>query len=127
MALSTRDVQRRISSVANTKKITKAMELVSASKMRKAVTRVLLSRAYSDAAWQTALHLAHKVRAPHHPLLVERPVRRLAVAVIGSNRGLCAGFNANAVAKCRQAQARQPEGTSIEYITFGKKMADGKV
>lgn len=61
MPQATRDIKRRIKSVKNTNKITKAMELVSAAKMRKAVAKVLATRSYSDLTWETVLHLVKNI------------------------------------------------------------------
>jgi F-type H+-transporting ATPase subunit gamma len=127
MPAQTRDIKRRIKSVGNTKKITKAMELVSASKMRKAVERVLTSRSYADLAWSLVLNLVKRVDKEAHPLLVERPVRRVGVLVIGSNRGLCGGFNLQVIAKVKKLLVKEGWGDDvmIDFITFGKKAAQG--
>ncbi len=100
------------------------MELVAASKMRKSVNRVLASRAYADAAWHMVMDLMPKADASHHPLLEERPVKKAAIVVIGSNRGLCGAFNMNIVAKALdlvKEERLSPEQT--DFITFGKKGA----
>lgn len=128
MALSTRDIKRRITSVANTKKITKAMELVAASKMRKAVERVLYSRAYSDLAWSTVLQLVRKVDQHDHPLLTERPVKKVAVMVIGSNRGLCGGFNMQVMSKIKDLIKKEgwdKPGIEVDVITSGRQVLRG--
>ena len=127
MPAQTRDIKRRIKSVGNTKKITKAMELVSASKMRKAVERVLASRTYADLAWSLVLNLVKRVDKEVHPLLLERPVRKVGVLVIGSNRGLCGGFNLQVIAKVKKLLIKEGWGEEIviDFITFGKKAAQG--
>ncbi len=124
MAQGSRDIQRRLKSVRNIKKITRAMELVAASKMRKSVNRVLASRAYADAAWHMVMDLIPKVDPSQHPLLAERPVHKAAIVVIGSNRGLCGAFNMNTVSKALDLM--KTEGWSAaqtDFITFGKKGA----
>ncbi len=125
MPAQTRDIKRRIKSVGNTKKITKAMELVSASKMRKAVERVLASRTYADLAWTLVLNLVKRVDKEAHPLLLERPVKKVGVLVIGSNRGLCGGFNLQVIAKVKKLLEKEGWGEDIviDFITFGKKAA----
>lgn len=124
----TGDIKRRIKSVASTKKITKAMELVSASKMRRAVERVLMSRQYSDLAWKLVLNLAKRVDTEAHPLLQERPVKKVGVLLIGSNRGLCGGYNIAVVDKVRKLLKKegwdQPD-IAVDLITFGKRAAQG--
>ena len=67
MPQATRDIKRRIKSVTNTHKITKAMELVAAAKMRKAVAKVLATRTYADLTWQTVLRLVKRIDAFAHP------------------------------------------------------------
>ncbi|MFH1326239.1 MAG: FoF1 ATP synthase subunit gamma [Candidatus Falkowbacteria bacterium] len=105
---STRDIQRRIKSVKNTKKITKAMELVSASKMRKAVEAVLATRSYANLSWLTVLNLAevakhdrnlHKLLNPSYVKVSEGKSTKVGVILITSNKGLCGGFNTSIVNK----------------------------
>ncbi len=123
----TRDIKRRIKSVTSTHKITKAMELVAASKMRRAVERVLVSRRYSDLAWNLVLNLARRVDKDSHPLLAERPVKKVGILVVGSNRGLCGGYNLSVVDKVRKLIKKEGwDGeVAVEYITFGRKAAAG--
>ncbi len=124
MALNTKAILSRIKSVKNTKKITKAMELVAASKMRKAVHNVLASRAYSDLAWKTVIELAAKTENSRHALLEERPIKKIAMLLITSNRGLCGGFNSQIIAEAnrylKEAKKKYPQ-SKIEVITLGKK------
>lgn len=94
MPQATREIRRRIRSIKNTRQITKAMELVSAAKMRKAVQNVLMTRAYGDLAWQLLQELAKRTDASQHPLLAKREnVKRVGLILVSSNRGLCGGFN----------------------------------
>lgn len=126
MAQSTRDIQRRIKSVKNTKKITKAMELVAASKMRKAVAKVLSTRAYSDLTWQTVLHLAQKVDTSHHPFFQPRKeIKNVAVILVSTNRGLCGSFNTQLVKKVVDSiKIHHPESRVTDIITCGSKGRD---
>lgn len=121
MAVSTKIIKRRIRSVANTKKITKAMELVSAAKMRKAVRNTLASRAYASTAWEIVLRLSEKADRNHHPLFAEREPKRIAVILVSSNRGLCGAFNANIAKK---ALGITKQYTAIDFLTLGKKARD---
>lgn len=99
------------------------MELVAASKMRKSVARVIASRYYADAAWDIVLDLILRTHRSH-PLLEERPIRRVAVAVVTSNRGLCGSFNLNAVHKAlKLVEKEQWSNDQVDFITFGKKGA----
>ncbi|MBI4262398.1 ATP synthase F1 subunit gamma [Candidatus Uhrbacteria bacterium] len=141
MAVSPKIIKRRIRSVSNTKKITKAMELVSAAKMRKAVARTLASRAYAGTAWELVQRLTMRVDY-QHPLLGNkqdestysssdsddaseesrssrqaRTVNKTAVIVISSNRGLCGSFNARIAGEALKMK-------DVEYITMGRKSRD---
>lgn len=120
------DIKRRIKSVKSTNKITKAMELVSAAKMRKAVNKVLATRTYADLTWELILHLLKKVDAKHHPLFREnKEVKNVAVILIGTNRGLCGSFN-NQLAKkvVASIQLHHPETVSTDIIAMGTKVRD---
>ena len=94
---NTRDIQRRIKSVASIKKITKAMELVATSKMKRAVEAVLATRPYANLSWVTVLRLANGANGDLHPLLkktYQRDTKKIGLVMITSNRGLCGGYNA---------------------------------
>lgn len=93
MALNTKTIKRRIKSIGNTKKITKAMEMISAVKMRRAVANVLSTRSYANLAWEIVQEIASSTDAQVHQLLSGRPVKRVGVILITSNRGLAGGFN----------------------------------
>lgn len=124
MPQTTKDIQRRLKSVRNIKKITRAMELVAASKMRKSVSRVQATRPYAETAWDMVLGIIPTIDPLQHALLSERPVLRSAVVVIGSNRGLCGAFNMNVVGK--SLSLIKQEGwaeTNVDFITLGKKPA----
>ncbi len=120
---ATRDIKRRIRSVRSTKKITRAMELVAAAKMRKAVTKVLATRTYSDLAWGTVLHLAKKLNAEHHLFFQEpKKVKKVGIILVSTNRGLCGSFNTQLVNKVVQSiNIHHPEKVETEIITMGLK------
>lgn len=92
MALNTKAIKRRIKSIGNTKKITKAMEMISAVKMRRAVANVLATRSYATLAWDILNDIAKKTHINSHPLLTHRPVKKIGMIIITSNRGLAGGF-----------------------------------
>ncbi len=126
----TKEIQRRLKSINNIKKITKAMEMVAAAKMRRAVEAVLKTRAYAHLSWETALNLATISESKHeplHPLLAARPkLGRVAIIVMTSNRGLCGGFNANLLNKVKQSIKKHHFADSTilsspEFILVGKK------
>lgn len=119
----TKEISRRIKSVSNTKKITRAMEMVSAAKMRKALEAVLKTRTYANLSWETVLRLAKLSQAqsePLHRLLVKRKkINRVAIIVITSNRGLCGSFNSALINKIKESIVRHP--VPADFILVGKK------
>lgn len=122
-----KDIKRRIKSIISTKKVTKAMEMVSAAKMRKAVSNVLSSRNYSVLAWELVKNLAAKTNSKYHPLLKKRKViKKIGLVLVTSNRGLCGGFNSQITQKTLQyVKDQQLEKEAIvELVTLGKKGRD---
>ena len=125
----TGDIKRRIRSVGNIQKITKAMEMVAAVKMRRAVEAVLKTRTYANLSWETMVNVARLSRSRHepiHPLLVRRPrVSRVGIVLIASNRGLCGGFNAALLQRVRHSIAKHQRTADgeieSEFIVVGKK------
>ncbi len=120
MALSTKLIKTRLRSIGNTKKITRAMEMVSAAKMRRSVMAVTQTRPYAH----TAMELIQSLSIDNdyaHPLLTERDeVKKVAVILITANRGLAGSFNANILNEAmRSLSAYQPE--QIDWIALGKK------
>ena len=125
MPVSGKTIRRRIRSVANTRKITKAMEMVSASKMRRATERVVSSRPYARVAWETIQRLTAQGEQRLHPLLVSRQeIKQVGVVLLSSNRGLCGGFNANVAQKALQLIKQQRSEAIISCLTLGKKGRD---
>ena len=92
---STRDIRRRIKSVKNTRQITKAMELVAASKMKKAQQAALASRPYAELMAQMLAALADRVEESQHAFLAHREVKTRGIILITSDKGLCGPLNAN--------------------------------
>jgi F-type H+-transporting ATPase subunit gamma len=122
---STRELRRRIRSVKSTKQITKAMELVSASKMRRASTATIASRPYA-----TRLHdmvsyvLQDESLTGSHPLLEKREVKKVLIVAIASDRGLAGAYNSTVYKKAIQLQHElKSDGAEVGFITWGKKMA----
>ena len=134
MAVATKTIKRRIKSVANTRKITKAQELVSASKVRRAVSGVLASRPYARQAWSLVAEIAQAtgiseeeshplLKPPAHRSLGEggRPTTGRALAVIyTSDRGLCGGFNVQVTRMASEYIARRPQG-NVDIVAVGKR------
>lgn len=124
MALSTRAIRRRIKSVKNTRKITKAMELVSASKMRKAVSLVLSSRPFARLAWDTVSAVGAVVDVSLHPLLrKDKKSGKTLILLLTSDRGLAGGFNTNMIKKIVQA-AKDSGSDNLDVVAVGRKGAD---
>ncbi|MFC1638962.1 ATP synthase F1 subunit gamma [Patescibacteria group bacterium] len=122
MGSSTKLIQRRLKSVRNTKKITKAMELVAASKMRKAVNSVLASRPYAEAAWTAIREMAGVTQSELHPLLRSNTESdRVLVLLFTSDRGLCGGFNSQMFRSINAFVRDLPEGTEVDFVTVGRK------
>lgn len=125
MALQTRAIKRRIKSVKNTRKITKAMELVSGSKMRKAVNSVLGTRPYARLAWDTVLKIGAAADTSMHPLLARHDdVKRVLLVLITSDRGLAGGFNSNMVRKTMNEIAAYGPGVQVDTVAIGKRGAE---
>jgi len=120
-----REIRRRIRSVRNTAKITKAMEMVAASKMRRAQERVLAARPYAEKMVEVLSHLASQPMEEEalHPLLQVREVRKIEIVHITPDRGLCGGLNSN-VNRSTSAFMLQPGGVSATLVTVGKKGRD---
>ncbi len=117
-----KEIRTKIGSIKNTQKITRAMEMVAASKMRKTKDRMLATRPYSKKIGQIIKHLAHANPEYKHSFLVERPLKRVGVIVISSDRGLCGGLNSNLFRKTL-SQIMQWEKANIEVdiCTVGTK------
>jgi F-type H+-transporting ATPase subunit gamma len=118
-----RDVKRRIKSVENTKQITRTMELVATSKLKRATDRVYATRPYSQALQEIVSGLYSRELAEKYPIL-RRPetVKRAAVLLLTANRGLAGGFNANLIRQARNLLARlRSEGIGTELHIAGKK------
>ncbi len=119
----TKEISRRIKSVTSTKKITKAMEMVAASKMRKAIEAVLKTRTYANLSWETVLRLAKLAETKNeslHPLLAGRKeIKKAAIILISSNRGMCGAYNAAIISKAKDSIKKYNIAT--DFILAGKK------
>lgn len=120
-----REVKKRIRSVKNISQITRALEAVSASRVRKAQARVLASRAFAEKAWEILLNLQRTAAAgpAMHPLLAARDdVKQVMVVLITSDRGLAGAFNANIIRVAQRFAMRL--GKPVQYVTIGRKGRD---
>jgi len=121
---SAKEIKKRIKSISNTKKITKAMEMVSAAKMRKAVDSVLRTRTYANLSWTTVLNISQALNAGKnlHPLLSKRDdVKKVAIVLITSNRGLCGGFNSAIINKALKSVEKHNHGIDTDFVVVGTK------
>ncbi len=122
-----REVKNRIRSVKNIAQITRALEAVSASRVRRAQARVLASRAYAEKAWEILINIqAASKSLPLHPLLTSREeVNRVMVVVITSDRGLAGAYNTNILRVVQRFATRL--GKPVDYVTVGRKGRDSLV
>ena len=118
-----REIRNKIKSVQNTRKITKAMEMVAASKMRKAQERTRAARPYAEKIRNVAAHLSHANPEYRHPYLVTRDTaKKIGIIVVTADKGLCGGLNTNvlrmALSKMREWEA---QGENFEVCCIGNK------
>ena len=119
---SGKEIRTQIKSIKNTQKITSAMEMVAASKMRKAQENMRATRPYANKIRNVIGHLAQSHPEYKHPFMIERDVKRAGFIIISSDRGLCGGLNANAFRTTINAmKTLDEEGVEIDVATIGKK------
>ncbi|NJN45285.1 MAG: F0F1 ATP synthase subunit gamma [Candidatus Competibacteraceae bacterium] len=117
-----KEIRNKIRSIQNTRKITSAMEMVAASKMRKAQERMRAARPYADRIRKVISHLSYSHPEYQHPFMVDRPVKRIGYLIISSDRGLCGGLNNNLFRMLVPHMRRWHEqGVEIDLCTVGKK------
>lgn len=127
MAKGTREIRRKIKSIKNTRQITKAMELVSASKMRRAVANAVSMRPYARLAQALLKNLSDKAGDGMHALLAKREVTKSLVIVMATDRGLCGGLNTSlfrALAQYINAEKSKINPPEISFVAVGKKAQD---
>jgi len=117
-----KEIRDQIGSVKSTQKITKAMEMVAASKMRKAQDRMLAARPYAQKIRSVVAHIAKANLEYKHPFTIERDVKRVGYIVVSSDRGLCGGLNMNVFRKTMGDMADwDAKGVEIDVATIGSK------
>ena len=122
---SLQSVKRKINSVKKTQKITKAMKMVAAAKLKRAQQRILAFRPYGLRMRQAITDLSVRVNRTAHPLLQKRPVKNIRVSVVTSDRGLCGAFNANIFRKAFQViEECEARGATVSVGVVGKKGGD---
>jgi F-type H+-transporting ATPase subunit gamma len=117
-----KEIRTQIGSIKNTQKITRAMEMVAASKMRKTKDRMEATRPYSKKMSQIINHLGQAKTEYQHPYLVEREVKRVGAIVISSDRGLCGGLNSNLFrTTLKQLSQWEKDNIEVDICTIGGK------
>ncbi|MCC7040100.1 MAG: F0F1 ATP synthase subunit gamma [Burkholderiales bacterium] len=118
-----KEIRNKIKSVQSTRKITKAMEMVAASKMKKAQDRMRASRPYMEKVFNIVMHIAKANTEYRHPFLVRREkVRRVGAIVVTTDKGLCGGLNTNVLRTVLQSHKDwQARGIETDYVAIGNK------
>ena len=120
--LSPRDIKRKINGIKNTRRITSAMKMVSAAKLRKAQNLLYATRPYSEKLYELISDLSIYIDREAHPLLAKREVKSIDLVVITADRGLAGAFNANVLKTAwREIQNFQSEGKTVNLILIGRK------
>ena len=118
----TKEIRTKIKSVQNTRKITKAMEMVAASKMRKAQERMRAARPYAEKIRNVAAHMAQANPEYKHPFMVAREIKRAGLIVVTTDKGLCGGLNTNVLrAVTTQLRDAQNKGVETQATAIGTK------
>ena len=118
-----KEIRTKIKSVQSTRKITKAMEMVSAAKMKRAQDRMRATRPYVERALQIAMHVAQANTEYKHPFLARREeVKRVGAIVVTTDKGLCGGLNTNVLRLVMQAHKEwRGKGLEVDYVAIGNK------
>lgn len=117
-----KEIRTKISSINKTRKITRAMEMVAASKMRKTQERMRASKPYASKIYEVVKHIARANSEYRHPFMNEREVSRIGVIVVTSDRGLCGGLNANLLRETvRSVRTWKEQGKEIDVAVIGRK------
>jgi F-type H+-transporting ATPase subunit gamma len=119
-----KEIRTQIKSIRNTGKITKAMEMVAAAKMRKAQERMAASRPYADKIRTVIGHLMQARPDYRHPFMIKRDAKRVGYIIVSTDRGLCGGLNANLFRHTlREMREWQQRGAEVEVCLVGRKAA----
>ena len=118
-----KEIRTKIKSVENTRKITKAMEMVAASKMRKAQDRMTAARPYAEKIRAVAAHLSHAQSEYKHPFIIQREnIKNIGLIVVTSDKGLCGGLNTNVLrSSIAQIKDWEKEGKKVQISAIGNK------
>lgn len=117
-----RDIRSKITSINKTRKITRAMEMVAASKMRKTQERMRASKPYANKIYDVVKHIARANSEYRHPFMDEREIKRIGVIIVTSDRGLCGGLNSNLFRETiKTTRSWKEQGKEVDIAVFGKK------
>ena len=117
-----KEIRSKIASIKNTQKITRAMEMVAASKMRKTQERMRASKPYASKIYDVVKHIARANSEYHHPFMNQREIKRIGIIVVTSDRGLCGGLNANLLRETiGSLKAWHAEGKEVDLCVIGRK------
>ena len=117
-----KEIRTKIASIKNTQKITSAMQLVAAAKMRRAQERMAATRPYAEKMRQVIGHLDQAHPEYRHSFMKEREVKRIGYIIVSSDRGLCGGLNNNLFRMlAKEIRAHRERGIEVEFCTIGKK------
>lgn len=117
-----KEIRTKISSIKKTQKITRAMEMVAASKMRKTQDRMRASKPYANKIYEVVKHIARAKSEYRHPFMIEREIKRIGVIVVTTDRGLCGGLNSNLLRDTLKTLKQwQGQGKEIDLAIIGRK------
>ncbi len=120
--LSPRDIRRKIQGIKNTRRITNAMKVVSAAKLRKAQELIFASRPYSERLYEMLGHLSSHISSDEHPLFEVREEKRVDLILVTADRGLAGAFNSNAIKRAEDfLKEKQSAGVQTSLILIGRK------
>jgi F-type H+-transporting ATPase subunit gamma len=122
---SLQSLRRKIAAFKNTQKITKAMKMVAAAKLKRSQDRILAARPYAHKMRGVLSNLSQRVNRTSHPLLQKREGKKIEILVVTSDRGLCGGFNGNIVRKSAEfVRQCESQGLSVNLSLIGRKGRD---
>ncbi|HAT7073322.1 TPA: F0F1 ATP synthase subunit gamma [Legionella pneumophila] len=117
-----KEIRSKISSINKTRKITRAMEMVAASKMRKTQERMRASKPYANKIYEVIKHIARAASEYRHPFMSEREIKRIGIIVVTTDRGLCGGLNSNLFRETiRTIRNWQEHGKEVDIAVVGRK------
>ena len=116
-----REIRNRIASVKSTQKITKAMKMVAAARLRKAQEKITSTRPYASKLQEVVTHLISKSENGEHAFMMERPVSKVLLVMVTADRGLCGGFNANIIREASRIVDTSKDVNISIFIVYTQK------